>query len=122
MEEFELKAIGERIRAVRTARNLTQAQLAEALNVSPPYLSNIEQGKQAMGIKVLRDLCDTLDVSADWILRNKSKIPDEMSEKVLSEKLMQFPPKQRAALERLFLEMKSTMRTFVDSDDEIKIP
>lgn len=37
---------GARIRELRTARGITQAEMAAALDVSPPYLSALEQGRR----------------------------------------------------------------------------
>ena len=45
-----LKEIGKRVRTARCAKGMSQAQLAVALHVSSPYISHIEQGKQAMSI------------------------------------------------------------------------
>lgn len=69
MEQL-LKAIGERVRKARIAKNISQSQLAEALNISPTHMSNIENGKHAMNVVMLYQLCELLDVSADWIVRS----------------------------------------------------
>ncbi|WP_020398611.1 helix-turn-helix transcriptional regulator [Kordiimonas gwangyangensis] len=37
---------GEKLRALRDARGMTQAELASALDVSPAYLSALEHGKR----------------------------------------------------------------------------
>lgn len=41
-----LREIGQRVRALRTNRGLTQAQLAAAVGVSRPSITNIEAGRQ----------------------------------------------------------------------------
>ena len=43
-------AIGRRIRAFRLNNNLTQAQLAEALDVSTNFISEVETGKKIISI------------------------------------------------------------------------
>lgn len=58
------------MRKARMAKQMTQAQLAEALNISPSHMSNIEMGKHAMNVATLYQICDLLDVSADWIVRS----------------------------------------------------
>lgn len=40
-----LKIIGEKIRAIRKAKKLSQEKLAELSGLHPTYISNIEQGK-----------------------------------------------------------------------------
>ena len=39
---IDYKAIGQRIRAKRKAKNMTQEKLAEAANLAPNHISNIE--------------------------------------------------------------------------------
>ena len=39
---------GQRVRALREARGMTLAQMAEGLGVSPAYLSALEHGKRGM--------------------------------------------------------------------------
>ena len=45
--------LGEIVRKVRTEQNLTQNAVAKALNVSPGYISNVENGRTSMSLKVL---------------------------------------------------------------------
>jgi len=67
-----LKEIGERVRKARVAKGLSQAQLADALKISPPHMSNIEMGKHAMNVTTLYQICELLGVSADWIIRSSN--------------------------------------------------
>ena len=48
-----LKEVGDRIRQARLKKGINQAQLAEIIDKTPPYVSNIEMGKQNMSIIVL---------------------------------------------------------------------
>ena len=43
-----LQEVGARIKEARLRKHLSQAQLAELLGLTPPYISNIETGKQNM--------------------------------------------------------------------------
>lgn len=52
----ELKAIGVRIKEMRTERNITQKELAEAMNISHTNMCNIEKGKTAVTIQNLLKL------------------------------------------------------------------
>ena len=45
-----LQEVGARIKEARLRKHLSQAQLAELLGLTPPYISNIETGKQNMTI------------------------------------------------------------------------
>jgi len=62
------KQIGKRIRHIRKINKITQEQLAEMINVSVPYISNIENGKVNVGAEVIIRLAQALQVSADILL------------------------------------------------------
>ena len=56
------------VRRLRTARELSQEQLAVDSRVAAPYVSRIEQGKVNPTIDVIERLARTLDVSIDRLL------------------------------------------------------
>jgi len=58
-----LLRLGTRIAAVRHARNLTQAQLAEEVGVDARSLQRIEAGRAAPSLQRLRDIAVVLEVS-----------------------------------------------------------
>ncbi len=66
--ELDYKAIGARVKNFRKERNLTQEKLAELIDVSVPYMSNIETGKKKLSMKVLVNLSSALDVTPDELL------------------------------------------------------
>lgn len=51
--EAELRQLSNRIKEMRKGRNVTQKQLAEALDISVTNMSNIENGKTAVTIQNL---------------------------------------------------------------------
>lgn len=65
---IDLKSVGERIREARKAKKLTQNQLADELEVSPAYISDIEMGKVNFGITTFMKITEALQVSADRLL------------------------------------------------------
>lgn len=60
--------IGERIKAARTSANVTQERLAEMIDVSPQYVSDLERGVVGLSVATLRSICAQLGVSSDSIL------------------------------------------------------
>ena len=46
--------LGKRIQEERTKRNYTQAMMADALHMSVPYISYIENGKKYYEVKSIR--------------------------------------------------------------------
>ena len=59
---------GERIQKLRRARGMTQENLAEAVNISVNYLSNIENGHDICGTRRLLDIANALEASMDYLL------------------------------------------------------
>ena len=68
---FDRTAYGERIKRLRTGRDLTQEQLAEKINVSRTYIVKIENGLQIGPIEIAIDLAMFFDVSMDFLLLGK---------------------------------------------------
>ena len=62
---FEL---GSRIYERRKELNMTQKELAEAVELSIQSISSIELGKKAVRPENLVNICRALDVSADYLL------------------------------------------------------
>lgn len=60
--------IGERIRTAREAAHFTQQGLAEAIDVSSQYISDLERGVVGASITTIRHICSALSVSADFLL------------------------------------------------------
>ncbi len=56
------------IAVFRSYRGLTQKQLAEAVGITPLYLSQIERGTRTGSVATLRAIADTLHVELDDLL------------------------------------------------------
>lgn len=54
--------LGERIRELRKSRNLSQEQLAEKMDISSKYLSQIETGGKTPSVEALDRLATVLNV------------------------------------------------------------
>ena len=63
--------IGERIKLAREQAKLTQEQLAEQVEVSPQYVSDLERGVVGVSVATLKRICIALRVSSDQILFGK---------------------------------------------------
>ena len=68
---FDRTAYGERIKRLRTGRELTQEPLAEKINVSRTYIVKIENGLQIGPIEIAIELAMFFDVSMDFLLLGK---------------------------------------------------
>ena len=60
--------IGEQVRLAREQAKLTQETLAEKIEVSPQYISDLERGVVGIALPTLKRLCVSLGVSSDQIL------------------------------------------------------
>ena len=67
--DIDREIIGSRIKAARRKRKLSQAELAELLNISSVHMSKIELGKTNFGVDILMKITEVLQVSADELLR-----------------------------------------------------
>ena len=63
-----ISTIGENIRQKREERGLTQKELADKVGITFAAISQIEAGKTGKKFDTLRDICISLNVSADEIL------------------------------------------------------
>ncbi len=77
--------IGKRINIARERSHYTQEVLAEKIDLSTQYLSDIERGATGMSIATLIKLCEALHVSSDYLLfgENGSKDVEENFLRVL---------------------------------------
>lgn len=58
----------DKLKALRKAKHLTQAQLAERLGISKSTVSSYEKDIADPSVSVLLDLCAVLNVKSDYLL------------------------------------------------------
>jgi len=77
MTEQDLKSIlSQNIRKFRNFRKLTQADFAEKINISIPFLSDIENGKKWISPVTLVKMANALNIEAYELLKPDTIIPD----------------------------------------------
>jgi transcriptional regulator with XRE-family HTH domain len=64
-----LKALGDRIRALREDRGWSQEHLAHLVGVDRTYQSDVERGQRNFGVMLVFDYAKALKVSPDDLLR-----------------------------------------------------
>ena len=82
---------GERVKQLRLSAGMTQEQLAELIDVSPQYISDLERGVVGISIATLRRLCEKLRISSDQILFSRKPENDVSA---LTEKCGRLPREQ----------------------------
>lgn len=75
---------GKRVQSLRKAHGMTQAQLAEALNISLDHLRKIEGGQRGCSVDLLIVLSATFGVSLDFLVLGKGGTPSETKDKLQS--------------------------------------
>lgn len=65
---MSLTKFGQRVRAARKTAGMTQADLADILDVTRPAISGIEAGKNGIPIGKLETLCKALRVTPNMLL------------------------------------------------------
>ena len=77
MTERDLRTIlSKNIKKFRGFRKLSQAEFAEKIDISIPFLSDIENGKKWVSPVTLAKMADALNIDAYELLRPEKIIPD----------------------------------------------
>lgn len=80
----DLKAMGARIRALRTELGLTQAKMAKSVDVSLSFYGHIERGTRVPSIDTLVAIANRFNVGTDYLLteslnaRSRQRTTDEL--------------------------------------------
>ena len=70
-----LKEIGKRFQQIRTERNLTQSDLAEAVGVQIETISRYETGSLSISISLLAKVAEALNIGLSELLDVSSALP-----------------------------------------------
>lgn len=93
--------MGDRIREARKNQGLTQDQLAERLDISVEFVGQIERGLKLPSMQVFIKILESLNVSADYLLRDSVSTGRLFGDNAIGSKIEALTPKQRIALEAL---------------------
>lgn len=81
---MEIENYGTLIKNLRIQNNLTQNQVAEALGVTPGYISNVENNRTAMSLRILTYYARLVGCSLDSLV---GELEPEYSETALDREL-----------------------------------
>lgn len=95
--------LGRRIKAERTARHLTQQELAESAGMDTTHLSRMEHGKAVPSVNMLRKLADALGVGIAKLFQDvpPRPLPDDGWARKMGVMVRDMAPKKRAKLMRV---------------------
>lgn len=65
MRKVQEENLGTRVKELRLQMKLTQSDVAEALNVTPGYISNVENNRTAMSLRMLTYYARLMNITLD---------------------------------------------------------
>jgi transcriptional regulator with XRE-family HTH domain len=92
--------IGERIRGAREDARLTQEKMAEIVDVSVQYISDLERGIVGASVPTMIRICRCLNVSCDYILMGQEN-DDEIFALIGSERIRRLSPQHQQLIGRM---------------------
>ena len=92
---LDYNVIGARIKQARLAKNLTQEELSEQIDISVAFLSRVERGNSRINLKRLNQICKILDVSEGYVLNGASSDSENYLEKEFAELLKKCTPEKQ---------------------------
>jgi len=104
MKNELLVQIGRRLSEARTGKGLTQEGLSDMTGLSIKMISAAENGHKAMRPESIVKICNSLSISADYLLRGESPALTAIGEQ---EKVNTLTPKQREALSKIIADFLS---------------
>jgi len=109
--QAQREALGAFIRTQRRMANLSLRQLAELTHLSNPYLSQIERGLHQPSVRVLKQISDALNLSAETLMAQAGLIDAVAGGGGGAEAGAKAPPTEDAirADERLSQEQKAAL-------------
>lgn len=109
---MDYKRLGERIREERRKLGLTQAQLAEAVDISDTYMGSIERGERSLTLDTLVRLVNRLGVTVDYLLADSVSDSDAN----IMEQFKQIVDQQPLERKQMAINVLRTIFTYFDGE------
>ena len=98
---MDTKKIGRQIQLIRKARGNTQAELAQMVDLTPKYLSNLERGDKMPKLDTFISIANALECDANSLLVDVLNVSTIMVSSSISEKLSALPVEEQRKILRL---------------------
>lgn len=102
--------IGQRIKAKRIEKGLTQDKLSELVGVGPSHMSHLESGKTVPSMDVFIALCNALNCSSDELLCREISAAKPLLNNWLSEIVADCDATETKIISDIVLTAKQTLR------------
>lgn len=111
MGKKEIQAIlGARVKLRRKEKKLTREQLAEKIDVSVRFLADVESGAVGVSLATLKELCEALELSADYLLGMDTE-PHKSEYVGALHRLLRIPTEHLHGVEAILDELLRLMQT-----------
>lgn len=110
---MDYKRLGKRIREERQRLNLTQAQLAESIDISDTYMGAIERGERSLTLDTLVRLVNRLGVTVDYLLSDSVTDTDSN----IMEQFKQIIDRQPLERKQMAVNVLCTIFSYFDNEN-----
>lgn len=98
---MDAQKVGRRIQEVRKARGITQSELAQMVDLSTKYVSNIECGFKTPKLNTFIAIANALQCDANTLLSDVLDITTGRESGLISKKLLNLPAEEQRRLLRV---------------------
>lgn len=92
---IDYSVIGSRMKQARLAKNMTQEDLADKIDISVAFLSRVERGNSHINLKRLNQICGLLDVSEGYLLNGASSSSENYLDKEFTDLIKSVSPEKQ---------------------------
>lgn len=96
--EPDYSIIGDRIRQARKNKNLSQQALSDKMEITPAYLSKVENGKDHFNVQRLTEASQILEVPEGYFLDGTSINSNSYLDKELHQLMKKCSPKNQKVI------------------------
>lgn len=98
---MDAQKVGRRIQEARKARGITQSELAQMVDLSTKYVSNIECGFKTPKLNTFIAIANALQCDANTLLSDVLDITTGQESALVSKKLLNLPAEEQRRLLRV---------------------
>ena len=98
---MDAQKVGKRIQEIRKARGLTQAELAQQVDLSTKYISNIECGFKTPKLNTFVSIANALQCDANVLLSDVLDVATAQESEMISERLLSLPVDEQRRIQRM---------------------
>lgn len=113
-----LKELGQKLKAARKKKGLTQQQLADISHVSLKHIQNCERGEKNPSFEILRALVQVLDISLDSLIAPNT-LDDEQATNEMRQIYLSCPPVARKTLLNSTRALANELKDMIQTADPV---